>query len=87
MLSKAVPISAAFLVGTMLSANAQPTGQAYPDYRNYPAPTAAPYAVPRRSPWPDPSTPLPSAPAVPPSWYYNPYTDGTVRDPRGGGGP
>ena len=30
----------------------------------------------------------PACPAfdVPPSWFYNPYTDGTVRDPRAGGG-
>lgn len=80
---KSIPIAAALVVGVAFVANAQPQYQLQ-QYQAYPYggpnhSAASPY---RSYPY---SRPAPFS-NVPPSWFYNPYTDGTVRDPRAGGG-
>ena len=83
MMWKSIPIAAAFVAGTACVANAQPQYQ-LPPYQAYPYGQANPAASAPYQPYRyNRSAPLPN---VPPSWSYNPYTDGTVRDPRAGGG-
>jgi hypothetical protein len=82
-LGKSIPIGVVLVVAGTFVANAQPQYQ-LPQYQAYP------YGQSIRTPAP-PAQPYPySRPAplshLPPSWFYNPYTDGTVRDPRAGGG-
>jgi len=64
-ISKSILISAALLLGATVVANAQPQYQAYPYNQQ-----AYPYNQVAVAP---PAAPVP---AVPPSWYYNPYTSG-----------
>ncbi len=75
-------MSAALLIGSVVAAvaDAQPAYQADPYGPNYQAPAAPPGAL-----GPQPSAPLPNRPHIPPSWYCNPYTDGTVALPQGEG--
>ena len=80
---KSIPIAAAFVIGAALAANAQPQFQ-LPQYQTYTYGYPNPAAAPPNQPYPY-SRPAPLS-NIPPSWFYNPYTDGTVRDPRSGGG-
>ena len=68
-------MSAVVLVG----ANAQAQYPAYL-YR-VPVPTPS-----QAYPYNQPPTTTPPSQKYPPLWYYDPYTDGTVRDPRAPGG-
>jgi len=63
----------AFVVGTMAAGNVDPP--------YIPAPSPLP---PERPALPS-SNPPPITQKYPPSWYYNPYTQGIVRLPQGGG--
>jgi hypothetical protein len=78
---KSIPIAAAFVLGGAFVANAQPQYQP-PQYQGYPYLRPAPAPPYQSYPYSRPA-PLTN---VPPSWFYNPYTDGTVRDSRAGGG-
>ena len=79
---KSILISAPFVAALSSVANAQPQYQA-PQYQAYPSGQAnrAPVIPPQAYPYGGSAPPS----HLPPSWFYNPYTDGTVRDPRGGG--
>ena len=79
---KSIPIAAAFVAGVAFAANAQPRYQ-LPQYQAYPYDYPNPAVASPDRPYPY-SRPAPLS-NVPPSWFYNPYTDGTVRDPRAGG--
>ncbi len=80
-----VILSTAILAGASLTSEAQLQYQP-PPYQQvprslYPPLPGLPYY--RASPS---SRPAPLS-HLPPSWFYNPYTDGTVPDPRARGGP
>lgn len=62
-LGKSILIGAALLIGATLVGNAQPQYQR-PQYQAYPNNQVAV------------APPYNQAPAIPPSWYYNPYTSG-----------
>jgi len=81
---KSIPIAAALVVGVAFVADAQPQYQ-LPQYQAYPYGGPNPSAAPPYRSYPSARPAPPSN--VPPSWLYNPYTDGSVRDPRAGGGP
>src|SRR5947199_10477533 len=84
---KAIAAGALLTVGTGFAADAQSQYQANP--YNPPPYARAPY----NQPYPyNPAQPYPRAqpynpvPARPPSWSFDPYTDGTVATPNAGGG-
>ena len=85
---KTTSAGALLIVAAGFAADAQPQYQVTPYNRPpyggapynqiYPYNPAQPYG---RAPAYNP------APARPPSWNYDPYTDGTVATPNAGGGP
>ena len=74
-LVKSMFLGAAFLIGASVAANAQAQYQPYP----YPSSQPYPYSPPTDYRQVRPSN---QVPAVPPSWYYNPYTSGFTPDPN-----
>lgn len=80
-LIKPLIVSVPVLVGMTIVANAQGQYRPYPPPQAYPSPQPYPYSQPYRQPLA--STPTP---AIPPSWYYNPYTSGEVGSPNRSGG-
>ena len=88
--AKTLIVGMALLAGWILIADAQAQYPAYlysPDNQARSAPVAPPRpSVDRSSPvWLQPSVPVPTRPAVPPGWNYDPYTNGTVPAPQRGG--
>jgi hypothetical protein len=82
-------IATAILTGAGLVLGATPAVNAQAQYREQSIqapphePAQPPYPA---SPYNPLSQPYRQVPAVPPSWNYDPYTDGTVPTPHGGSG-